>query len=90
MSLSDGYWTVAELADYLKCSRWTITRRVKDDPGFPVLYGFGGPRFPVERVKAYLQRQESGRGRAYKSARLLHSVAQMPVVSSASAPEPAA
>ena len=88
--MSDGYWTLAELAEFLQCSRWTVQRRVKADSGFPVLYGFGGPRFPVERVKAYLQRQESGRGRAYKSRRFLHSVAQVPVASNGADPEPAA
>jgi hypothetical protein len=69
----EGYWTLPELAMYLGVSRWTVSRRVKADPAFPVLRGFGPDRYPIERVKAYLQRLESGRGRAYrKSADLLH------------------
>lgn len=68
-----GYWSRAELALYLGVSPWTVTRRVKADPSFPVLRGFGPDRYPIERVKAYLQRLEQGRGRAYrKSADLLH------------------
>ena len=74
-----GYWTIAELAEYLRCSRWTVARRVKSDPSFPVLHGYGAPRFPIDRVKLYLQRLEQGRGRAYKSGILLHSVPQVPV-----------
>jgi hypothetical protein len=73
-----GYWTLAQLAAYLGCSRWTIARRVKADPAFPVLNGYGGPRFPIERVKAHLQRHEQGRGRAYKSAGLLRLAPQVP------------
>jgi hypothetical protein len=68
-----GYWSRAELALYLGVSPWTVTRRVKADPAFPVLRGFGPDRYPIERVKAYLQRLEQGRGRAHrKSADLLH------------------
>lgn len=62
-----GYWTIRELATHLQVSHWTAKRRVKADPAFPVLRGFGPDRYPIERVKAYLQRLEQGRGRAYKT-----------------------
>ena len=71
-----GYWTLAQLAAYMQTSRWTVRRRVAGDPAFPVLTTFGAPRFPVERVKAYLQRQESGRGRAYKTKNFLRLATQ--------------
>jgi hypothetical protein len=71
-----GYWTIAELAAHLQVSRWTAQRRVKADPSFPVLRGWGSDRFPIDRVKAYLQRLEQGRGRAYKSRGLLHLTPQ--------------
>jgi len=71
-----GYWTFLELAAYLKVSLATAKRHVKADPSFPVLRGWGPPRFPIERVKAYLQRLEQGRGRAYKSRGFLHSAPQ--------------
>ena len=61
---------------------------MKADSGFPVLYGFGGPRFAIERTKAYLQRQESGRGRAYKSRRFLLPGPQLPVISNGAGSEP--
>jgi hypothetical protein len=77
-----GYWSSDELAAYLGVSRWTIQRRVKADPAFPVLRGWGPDRFPIDRVKAYLQRQEQGRGRAYKSRSLLSFVPQPPDVAS--------
>lgn len=58
-----GYWTLAQLADYMQVSRWTISRRVKAEPGFPgAARGSGPDRYPVERVKAYLQRQEQSDG----------------------------
>jgi len=76
LRVEPGYWSIADLATFLGCSRWTIQRRVASDPAFPVLKGFGGPRFPIERVKAYLQRAEQGRGRAYKTRGLLRSDAQ--------------
>jgi hypothetical protein len=71
-----GYWSVGQLAAYLGVSRWTIRRRVSADPAFPMLTAFGDVRFPVERVKAYLQRQEQGRGRGYKTRGFLHLAAQ--------------
>ena len=74
--IEPGYWTIHELAAHLQVSHWTAKRHVKADPAFPVLRGFGPDRFPVERVKAYLQRLEQGRGRAYKSRGFLHSAPQ--------------
>ena len=91
-SVEPGYWTLAQLAKYLGCSRWTISRRVKADPGFPVLDGYGGPRFPIERVKAYLQRAEQGRGRAYRareSRGFLHPASQATVTQAPGAAEQA-
>ena len=84
-----GYWTLADLSAYMRCSRWTVARRVKADPGFPVLHGFGGPRFPIERVKAYLQRAEQGRGRAYKTRGFLSLAPQVPAMSAGEGAEPA-
>ena len=76
--IEPGYWTIHELAAHLQVSRWTAQRRVKADPSFPVLRGWGPDRFPIERVKAYLQRLEQGRGRAYKSRGFLRSAPQAP------------
>jgi len=84
-----GYWTLAQLAAYMQTSRWTVRRRIAADPAFPVLTTFGAPRFPVERVKAYLQRQEQGRGRAYKSRGLLRLPAQTSTTVDAGDPEAA-
>ena len=82
------YWTVDELAKELQVSRWTVQRRVKADPSFPVLRGFGPDRFPVARVLAYLQRLEQGRGRAYrKSGDLLHLAADRRVNGGIGEPE---
>jgi hypothetical protein len=64
-AVDPGYWTLPQLPAYLQVSRWTASPRVKADPAFPVLRGYGPDRYPVERVKAYPQRQEQGRGRAY-------------------------
>jgi hypothetical protein len=75
-AIATGYWTITQLAAYLGCSRWTVQRRVKADPLFPVLDGWGGSRFPVERVRAYLERQERGRGRAYKTREFLRPAPQ--------------
>jgi hypothetical protein len=85
LHVEPGYWTLAELAAYMRCTRWTVARRAKD-AGFPVLHGYGGPRFPIERVKAYLQRQEQRRGRGYKSRGLLSLAPQ----TTATATDPAA
>jgi hypothetical protein len=82
-----GYWSADELAAFLGVSRWTIQRRVKADPSFPALRGWGPVRFPIERVKAYLQHQEQGRGRAYKSRHLLSLVSQPADVASATSAE---
>jgi hypothetical protein len=76
--LVPGYWTIHELAAYLGVSRWTIQRRVAADPAFPVLRGYGPDRYPIARVRTYLERQEQGRGRAYKSRGLLHLSPQVP------------
>lgn len=80
-----GYWTLVQLAAYMQTSRWTVRRRVAADPAFPVLSAFGAPRFPVERVKAYLQRQEQGRGRAYKTRGFLRLSPQVPATEAESA-----
>lgn len=91
-----GYWTIHDLAAYLQVSKWTAKRRVKADKSFPVLKGWGADgaggadRYPVERVKAYLQRLEQGRGKAYqKSADLLHLASTPRVNGGAAAPEQA-
>ncbi len=58
--IEPGYWTILDLAAHLQVSRWTAQRRVKADPAFPVLRGWGPDRFPIDRVKAYLPRLEPG------------------------------
>ena len=84
-----GYWNIRGLAAFLGVSKWTAQRRVNADPAFPVLRGYGPDRYPIERVKAYLQRQEQGRGRAYKTRGFLHLAGQVSTAVDLAKPEEA-